>query len=67
MRESGHGYKAKFEGPPQSVRSTPDSRHSSWQVRFRTDFVRFTSDSGRSRDHGGTSAPDPMGTSRAAF
>jgi hypothetical protein len=36
------GYKPKFEGPPQSVRSTPDSRHSSGNIRFGPNFVCFT-------------------------
>ena len=45
---SAYGYFRTFHGVRQSVRSYPESRRSRANVRFRADFVRFTSRSGLS-------------------
>ncbi len=57
---SAYGYKQTFHGVRQRVRFTPESRRSGANVRFPTDFVRFTP---RSRPCSGaapTAAYDPQ-------
>ncbi len=44
---STHGYKRRFRPRRWYDRSTPESRPSSGNVRFRCDYVRFTPNSGR--------------------
>ncbi len=61
-----NGYKRKFQPPPRHVCSTPNSRHSLADVRYRADFVRFTPESGRGGGRSRESEVDPFRKSRAS-
>ncbi len=56
------GYKQTIRPCRQYVRSVPNSRPSSFDVRFRADFVRFTTRSRLSWWCRRRSVPDPMAT-----
>ncbi len=53
------GQKRLFSGVASGFRCRPESRRSRPEVRFHADYVSLTPDSGRSRDHGWTSAAEP--------
>ncbi len=61
-RMSPLGYKRKFQPPPRHVRLSPNSRHSSAEVRYRADFVRFTPESRRGSGRSRESEVDPLRT-----
>ncbi len=61
-RTSACGYKRKSGPCCRHVRSTPNSGHSSADVRFLPDYVCFTPISGRSRWGRGMTAYDPTQT-----
>ncbi len=43
------GYKRSRQPLTNNVRSTPNSRHSLADVRYRADYVRFAPENGRSK------------------